>query len=73
MSNGDAVGDRIAIDPEIMGGKPVVRGTRIPVDLVVRFLSVKSDQDELFRAYPHLTPDDVKACLDYDRRRSQPD
>jgi uncharacterized protein (DUF433 family) len=69
--------ERISIDPEIMVGKPVVRGTRVPVELVLGFLAARPDLGELLAAYPHLTIDDVKACLAYGRlavrrqRRSQ--
>ena len=48
-----------------MVGKPVVRGTRIPVELVIGHLAANPDLDDLFGAYPHLTLDDVKACLAY--------
>jgi uncharacterized protein (DUF433 family) len=57
--------DRIIADPEIMVGKPVVKGTRIPVELVLGELAANPDLDELFAAYPRLTIDDVRACLDY--------
>ena len=62
MSDDHALLDRISIDPEVMAGKPVVRGTRVPVELVLGFLSAKPDLGELFQAYPHLTVEDVKAC-----------
>ena len=57
--------DRIVQDPKIMVGKPVVRGTRIPVELVLEELSYNPDLNELFAAHPALTVDDVKACLAY--------
>jgi uncharacterized protein (DUF433 family) len=57
--------DRITHDPKIMVGKPIVRGTRIPVELVLEQLSYNLDLDELFAAYPRLTIEDVKACLAY--------
>jgi uncharacterized protein (DUF433 family) len=57
--------DRITQDPAVMVGKPVVRGTRIPVELVLEQLSYNLDLDELFAAYPRLTIEDVKACLAY--------
>ncbi len=58
--------DRIIQDPEIMVGKPVVKGTRIPVELVLAKLAYSGlDLDELFADYPRLTIDDVKACLEY--------
>ena len=63
--NKDQIVERIAIDPNIMVGKPVVKGTRIPVELVLRHLADNPDLDDLFAAYPQLTTDDVKACLAY--------
>ncbi len=55
--------DRITINPHVMVGKPVVKGTRIPVELVVAHLANNPDLDDLFAAYPELTVEDVKACL----------
>ena len=57
--------DRIVQDPNIMVGKPVVRGTRIPVEVVIGKLAENPDLDDLFTAYPRLTIEDVKACLTY--------
>jgi uncharacterized protein (DUF433 family) len=59
--------DRIAVDREILAGKPVVRGTRIPVELVLKRLAHDLDVNTLLVAYPRLTPDDVRACIDYAR------
>ena len=59
--------DRISQDPAVMVGKPVVRGTRIPVELVLGHLAVNPDVNELFAAYPHLTIEDVQACLAFAR------
>jgi uncharacterized protein (DUF433 family) len=50
-------------DPEIMGGKPVVKGTRIPVERVIAHLAHHPDLNDLFAAYPELPVEDVKACL----------
>jgi uncharacterized protein (DUF433 family) len=58
--------DRIHQDPEIMVGKPVVRGTRIPVERVLAHLE-ENDKADLFEAFPELTEDDVRACLAYAR------
>ena len=55
--------DRIVTDPEIMVGKPVVKGTRIPVELVLQHLAENPDLEDLFAAFPRLTREDVKACL----------
>ena len=60
--------DRIEINPEIMLGKPVIRGTRIPVELVLRKLSEGATERELIDAYPSLTPEDIKAALAYAAR-----
>lgn len=55
--------DRIMVDPEIFGGKPIVKGTRIPVELVLKWLAQDLDLATLLETYPRLTPEDVKACL----------
>jgi uncharacterized protein (DUF433 family) len=57
--------DRIVQDPHIMFGKPVVRGTRIPVEIVLEELSANPDLNELLAAHPSLTVEDVQACLAY--------
>jgi len=57
--------DRIMQDPAIMVGKPVVKGTRIPVERVIEHLAHNPDLEDLFGAYPELTIEDVKACLQY--------
>jgi uncharacterized protein (DUF433 family) len=57
--------ERIIADPRILAGKPVVRGTRIAVDLVLEELAQNPDIDELLAAHPDLTRTDVQACLAY--------
>ena len=57
--------DRIQINPKIMLGKPVIRGTRIPVELVLRKLAEGASEAELIDAYPSLTAEDIKAALAY--------
>lgn len=59
------IDDRIVQDPEIMVGRPVIRGTRIPVERVIAQLAHEPHLDDLFAAYPELTVDDVKAALAY--------
>lgn len=56
---------RIIIDPKIMVGKPVIAGTRIPVELVLKKLAQNTDLNQLFKEYPRLTKADVQAALDY--------
>ncbi|HEY7061849.1 MAG TPA: DUF433 domain-containing protein [Chloroflexota bacterium] len=55
----------ITVDPSVMVGKPVIQGTRMPVDLVIAKLAANPDLDEFFQDYPELTIEDVKACLAY--------
>jgi len=57
--------DRIIHDPQVMVGKPVIKGTRIPVERVIAHLAHNPDLDDLFGAYPELTVEDVKASLRY--------
>ena len=57
--------ERITSDPAVMVGKPVIRGTRIPVERSVGHLAQNPDLDDLFGAYPELTLEDVKAALAY--------
>lgn len=57
--------ERIVRDPQILLGKPTVRGTRISVSLVLGFLSSGCSVDCLIENYPHLTPEDIYACLAY--------
>jgi uncharacterized protein (DUF433 family) len=57
--------DRIVSDPSVMTGKPVVKGTRLPVERVIQHLADNPDVNDLFLAFPHLTIEDVKACLAY--------
>jgi len=56
---------RIRINPKVMVGKPVIRGTRIPVELIVRMLAQGITEAEILRDYPRLEPDDIRAALAY--------
>ncbi len=55
--------DRIEINPRVMLGKPVIRGTRITVELILRKLGEGATAQELLEAYPHLTKDDIQAAI----------
>ena len=57
--------DRIEINPKVMLGKPVIRGTRIPVELILRKISEGATEADLVDAYPKLTPDDIHAAVRY--------
>lgn len=65
MSEQQTYQDHIKQDPTILAGKPVVAGTRIPVERVVAHLANNPDLADLFAAYPELTVEDVKACLQF--------
>jgi len=56
---------RIEIDPRVMLGKPVIRGTRITVELILRKLSEGATDADLLDAYPRLTREDIQAALAY--------
>lgn len=60
-----ATTDQIEINPEIMLGKPVIRGTRIPVELVLRKLAEGATEQDLLDGYPTLTKEGIKAALGY--------
>lgn len=57
--------DRITIDADVMQGKPVIRGTRITVDLLLRKLSEGATEADLLDAYPHIIAEDIRAALAY--------
>jgi uncharacterized protein (DUF433 family) len=59
------LGARIVVDSQVLSGKPIVRGTRIPVELVLKRLSQDLDLKTIFESYPRLTPDDVRAWIAY--------
>jgi uncharacterized protein (DUF433 family) len=56
---------RIVIDPEILAGKPVIRGTRLAVEFILDLLAAGQPEDSILARYPGLTRDDVLACLAY--------
>jgi len=57
--------ERIEIDPAVMAGKPVIRGTRITVELILRKLAEGATEGELLEDYPHLTSEDLRAAIAY--------
>ena len=66
--------DRVEINPSVMQGKPVIRGTRIPVELLLRKLAEGAAIEDLLDAYPRLAADDIRATLAYaaDTMRTKP-
>ena len=55
--------ERIVRIPGVLGGKPVIKGTRIPVDMILERLTFDLDLKTLFEDYPELTETDIKACI----------
>ena len=61
----EEIADRIVIDPDVMVGKPVIKGTRIPVYLIVEFFANGMTDKEILAEYPQLRKEDLKAALLY--------
>jgi uncharacterized protein (DUF433 family) len=57
--------ERIVIDPEVVHGRPAVRGTRMRVADVLALLAAGASEDEILQDYPYLAIEDIKACLAY--------
>ena len=57
--------ERIVIDPKICSGKPCIKGTRIPVHIILDLLAAGEDFDGIKKAYPNITDKDIRACLNY--------
>jgi len=60
--------DRIIRDPKVMGGKPVVKGTRVTMETILRRLASGLSVEDLLKEYPQLTEEDVRAALEYAAR-----
>jgi uncharacterized protein (DUF433 family) len=57
--------DRISVDPAVCGGEPCVKGTRVPVHVVLSHLAAGDAEDDILANFPSLARDDIKACLEY--------
>ncbi len=57
--------ERIIVDPDIVAGKPVIRGTRLTVEFILELLAEGQAESEILTNYPGLTRDDILACLYY--------
>jgi len=57
--------ERIIVDPQVLVGKPIVKGTRISVEFVVDLLARGWTSEQILQEYDHLTPEDIQACLGY--------
>jgi uncharacterized protein (DUF433 family) len=63
--------DRITLDPEVMGGKPCVRGLRITVGTIVGLMAAGRTVDEILAAYPYLEREDIRQALQYAAWRAE--
>ena len=57
--------DRIVVNPKVLVGKPIIKGTRIAVEFIVDLLGRGWTTEQVLREYDHLTPEDIQACLAY--------
>ncbi|MBF0557443.1 MAG: DUF433 domain-containing protein [Nitrospirae bacterium] len=57
--------EKITANPAILGGKPIIKGTRISVEFVLELFASGITEDEILKDYPHLTKEDIHACLEY--------
>ena len=57
--------ERIVLDPNILAGKPVIRGTRLAVEFILELLAAGQSESELLANYPGLSREDILACLSY--------
>jgi uncharacterized protein (DUF433 family) len=57
--------ERIVVDPEVLAGKPVIRGTRLAVEFILELLAAGQSEKDLLADYPGLTREDILACISY--------
>jgi uncharacterized protein (DUF433 family) len=57
--------DRIVVDPEILAGKPVIKGTRLAVEFIIDLLAAGWSEETILQSYPGLTKEDIRACQAY--------
>lgn len=57
--------DRIVVDPKVLGGKPAIKGTRLPVALILELMASGSSAASILAGYSRLSVEDIRACLRY--------
>jgi uncharacterized protein (DUF433 family) len=63
--------ERIVLDPQVLAGKPVVRGTRLAAEFILELLAAGQKETEILENYPGLVHEDILACLEYAHRLAQ--
>jgi len=63
--------DHIVSTPDVLKGKPRIRGTRIPVSLILGYLAAGNSAEDIIKEFPDLTKEQIAACLDYARDLSE--
>ncbi|HVX84150.1 MAG TPA: DUF433 domain-containing protein [Phycisphaerae bacterium] len=63
--------DRITFDPQVMGGRPCIRGMRVTVGMIVGALATGQTSDEILKLYPYLENEDVRQAMEYAAWRTQ--
>lgn len=57
--------ERMTVNPRILGGKPIIEGTRISVEFILDLLASDVSEEDILADYPHLNREDIRACLRY--------
>jgi uncharacterized protein (DUF433 family) len=57
--------DRIIVDPNVMNGRPCIRGMRVQVSLILTLVANGMGTEEIIKAYPYIEPEDISQCLRY--------
>jgi len=57
--------DRITVDPNVMNGRPCIRGMRVQVSLILSLVANGMSTEEIIKAYPYIEPEDISQCLRY--------
>ena len=60
--------ERITVDPRILGGKPIIKGTRLSVEFILNLLASDVSEEDILEDYQHITKSDIHACLRYAAR-----
>ena len=63
--------ERIVVNPKILGGKPIIKGTRLSVEFILELLASNVSEKDILEDYSHITKEDIQVCLRYAARFSK--